>query len=114
MSYLSNAIEEQNMSDVNETILEEIYAVVLDRARHPVPGSYTNYLLDRGLDKIVQKFGEQAVQMIIAAKNGHTSDIVSESADLIYHLIVLFAVTGIPLEDLLAELRQRRTHTESY
>ncbi|NMA00728.1 MAG: phosphoribosyl-ATP diphosphatase [Clostridiaceae bacterium] len=102
------------MSDVNESILEEIYAVVLDRARHPVPGSYTNYLLGRGLDKIVKKFGEQAVQVIVAAKNGHTSDIVGESADLIYHLIVLFAVTGIPLEDLLAELRRRRTQTESY
>ena len=102
------------MSDVNESILEEIYAVVLDRAHHPVSGSYTNYLLDRGLDKIVQKFGEQAVQVIVAAKNGHTSDIVIKSADLIYHLIVLFAVTSIPLEDLLAELRRRRTQTESY
>lgn len=100
------------MSDTNESIMEEIYAVVLDRARHPDPGSYTNYLLDRGLDKIVKKFGEQAIQVIVAAKNGHTSDIVDESADLIYHLIVLFAVSGIPLGDLLAELRKRRSRTE--
>ena len=101
------------MSDTNESIMEEIYAVVLDRARHPDPGSYTNYLLSKGLDKIVKKFGEQAIHVIVAAKNGHTSDIVSESADLVYHLIVLFAVAGIPLKDLLSELRNRRSQTES-
>ena len=58
------------MNDSNPSILQEIYDVVLDRARHPDPGSYTNYLLDKGLDKIVKKFGEQAIQVIVAVPAG--------------------------------------------
>ena len=96
----------------HEAILEELYKVVIERAENPVSGSYTNYLLDKGLDKILNKLGVQAIEVAIAAKNGRKSDIVYESADLVYHLIVLLASSGIPLEDLIAELRERRNYSE--
>ncbi|NLB28137.1 MAG: phosphoribosyl-ATP diphosphatase [Clostridiaceae bacterium] len=100
------------MSEKHEAILEELYKVVIERAENPVSGSYTNYLLDKGLDKILNKLGVQAIEVAIAAKNGHKSDIVYESADLVYHLIVLLAASAIPLEDLIAELRKRRNYSE--
>ncbi|NLB27980.1 MAG: phosphoribosyl-ATP diphosphatase [Clostridiaceae bacterium] len=100
------------MSEKHEAILEELYKVVIERAKNAVSGSYTNYLLDKGLDKILNKLGVQAIEVAIAAKNGRKSDIVYESADLVYHLIVLLAASAIPLEDLIAELRKRRNYSE--
>ncbi len=101
------------MAGTQDAILEELYGVVLERARHPEPGSYTNYLLEKGLDKVLSKLGVQAIEVAIAAKNGRKSDIVYESADLVYHLIVLLAASAIPLEDLISELRKRRDFSES-
>ncbi len=100
------------MAEAYETILEELYGVVQERARNPESGSYTNYLLDKGLDMILSKLGVQTIEVTLAAKNGHKSDIVYESADLVYHLVVLLAASGIPLEDLIAELRKRRSFSE--
>ncbi|MGI6157409.1 MAG: phosphoribosyl-ATP diphosphatase [Saccharofermentanales bacterium] len=94
-------------------MVKELYEVVLARAEQPEPGSYTNYLLDKGLDKILSKLGVQAIEVAIAAKNGRKSDIVNESADLVYHLVVLLAASGIPLEDLAGELRKRRAFSEA-
>jgi phosphoribosyl-ATP pyrophosphohydrolase len=96
-----------------DTILQELYDLVQERAKTPEPGSYTNYLLDKGLDKILNKLGVQAIEVAIAAKNGRKSDIVYESADLVYHLIVLLAASNIPLQDLISELRERRTFSEN-
>ncbi|NLA81860.1 MAG: phosphoribosyl-ATP diphosphatase [Clostridiaceae bacterium] len=101
------------MTPRHDAILEELYDLVLERARQPEAGSYTNYLLDKGLDKILSKLGNQAIEVAIAAKNGRKSDIIHESADLVYHLIVLLAASNIPLEELIAELRQRRTFSET-
>ena len=100
------------MPERHDAILGELYDVVIERARNPESGSYTNYLLDKGLDKILNKLGVQAIEVAIAAKNGRKSDIVYESADLVYHLIVLLAAFVIPLEDLIAELRMRRNYSE--
>jgi phosphoribosyl-ATP pyrophosphohydrolase len=101
------------MIETPDSIMEELYVVVQERARSPEPGSYTNYLLDKGLDKILSSFGTQALEIIIAAKSGRKSRIVDESADLIYHLIVLLAASDIPLSDLTAELRKRRSFSET-
>ncbi len=101
------------MVETPDSIMEELYFVVQERARSPEPGSYTNYLLDKGLDKILSSFGTQALEIIIAAKSGRKSRIVDESADLIYHLIVLLAASDIPLGDLSAELRKRRSFSET-
>ena len=90
-----------------DSTLEQLYAVVLDRKTNPQEGSYTCYLFDKGLDKILKKVGEECAETIIAAKNGVPSDTVGEVSDLIYHLMVMMAEEGIPLGDVLAELDRR-------
>ena len=87
--------------------LETLYGVVLDRKAHPQEGSYTCYLFDKGLDKILKKVGEECAETIIAAKNDVPADTVGEISDLIYHLMVMMAEKGIPLDDVLAELDRR-------
>ena len=87
--------------------LKRLYAVVQDRREHPQEGSYTCYLLDKGLDKILKKVGEECSETIIAAKNGVQSDTVGEISDLIYHLTVMMVEQNIPLDDVLAELDRR-------
>ena len=92
---------------MNDQVLRELYQVVLDRKAHPMEGSYTCYLFEKGLDKILKKVGEESAETIIAAKNDVPSDTVGEISDLIYHLMVMMAEKEIPLEDVLAELEQR-------
>lgn len=87
--------------------LETLYQVVLDRKAHPQEGSYTCYLFDKGLDKILKKVGEECAETIIAAKNDIPADTVGEISDLIYHLMVMMAEKEIPLGDVLAELDRR-------
>lgn len=90
-----------------DSTLERLYAVVLDRKANPQEGSYTCYLFDKGLDKILKKVGEECAETIIAAKNDVPNDTVAEISDLIYHLMVMMAEKGIPLDDVLAELDRR-------
>ena len=91
---------------MNDT-LEKLYQVVLDRKSNPQEGSYTCYLFDKGLDKILKKVGEECSETIIAAKNGVESDTVGEISDLLYHLVVMMAQKNIPLEAVMAELDAR-------
>lgn len=91
---------------MNDT-LKALYAVVLDRKTNPQEGSYTCYLFDKGLDKILKKVGEECAETIIAAKNDVPSDTVGEISDLIYHLTVMMVEKGISMEDVLAELDRR-------
>ena len=81
----------------------------LIRARKSVPeaGSYTNWLFEMGVDKILKKVGEEAAEVIIAAKNREPAPLVAESADLLYHLLVLLVNEGVPLDAVMAELAQR-------
>lgn len=91
---------------MNET-LQQLYRVVEDRRDHPREGSYTNYLLDQGLDKILKKVGEECSETIIAAKNGVQTETVGEISDLLYHLTVLMVQQGIPLDAVMEELQRR-------
>ncbi len=91
---------------MNDT-LKNLYAVVEDRKANPQEGSYTCYLFDKGLDKILKKVGEECAETIIAAKNGVQEDTVGEISDLIYHLTVMMVQSGIPLEAVMAELDKR-------
>lgn len=91
---------------MNDT-LKDLYAVIRDRQNNPQEGSYTCYLFDKGLDKILKKVGEECSETIIAAKNGVQSDTVGEVSDLLYHLMVLLVDQGIPLEAVLEELDRR-------
>ena len=90
-----------------DNILQSLYQVVQDRQKHPQEGSYTCYLFDKGLDKILKKVGEECAETIIAAKNGVKEETVGEISDLIYHLMVMMAQQGIPLDDVMAELERR-------
>ena len=89
-------------------ILQELYEVIEDRRIHPKEGSYTNYLFEKGLDKILKKVGEEAAEVIIAAKNQSKEEIVYETADLFYHLMVLMVERGVKLDDIYEELKKRR------
>ena len=91
---------------MNDT-LAKLYQVVLDRKSNPQEGSYTCYLFDKGLDKILKKVGEECSETIIAAKNGVQADTVGEIADLLYHLTVMMVDQQIPLEAVLEELDRR-------
>ena len=91
---------------MNDT-LAKLYAVVQDRKANPQEGSYTCYLFDKGLDKILKKVGEECSETIIAAKNGVQDDTVGEISDLIYHLTVMMVQENIPLEAVMEELDRR-------
>ncbi len=87
--------------------LQELYATVLARKDAHIEGSYTCYLFEKGLDKILKKCGEECAEVIIAAKNGENAETVLEISDLLYHLTVLMAQQGITLEEVEAELQKR-------
>ncbi len=87
--------------------LENLYGVVQNRKNNPQEGSYTCYLFEKGLDKILKKVGEECAETIIAAKNGENSETVYEIADLIYHLTVMMADLGINVNDVMEELDKR-------
>ena len=89
-------------------IMDEIYEVILDRRSNPQEGSYTNYLFDKGLDKICKKIGEEAAEVIIAAKNRNAAELTYETGDLLYHLCVLLAEQNVSLDDVYEELKKRR------
>lgn len=94
---------------MSDTVLKDLYQVVLGRKAERQEGSYTCYLFDQGLDKILKKVGEECSETIIAAKNGKQEETVGEISDLIYHLMVMMADQNIPLDAVLSEL-ERRSH----
>lgn len=87
--------------------LQELYQTVLARKEASIEGSYTCYLFQQGLDKILKKCGEECSEVIIAAKNGQNQETVLEISDLLYHLTVLMAQQGITLEEVEQELAKR-------
>ena len=89
-------------------IIDELFAVIEDRRDNPKEGSYTNYLFDKGIDKICKKIGEEAAEIIIAAKNAAPDEIRYESADFLYHLLVLLCERGLTPGEVFAELEKRR------
>lgn len=89
-------------------ILTRLTAVTLDRKANPKEGSYTNYLFDKGEDKILKKVGEEAAEVVIAGKNRDKDEIKYESADLLYHMTVMLVDNGLTWEDVFDELESRR------
>jgi phosphoribosyl-AMP cyclohydrolase / phosphoribosyl-ATP pyrophosphohydrolase len=94
--------------DQNEQGLQSLYDTIKARKEEPVEKSYTNYLFDQGIDKILKKVGEEAAEVIIASKNNKKDEMVLEIADLTYHLIVLLVNQGLSLNDIYEELERRR------
>ena len=88
-------------------VFEEVFAVIQDRRVHPKEGSYTNYLFDKGIDKILKKLGEEATEIVIAAKNPNANEIKYEIADFLYHMMVLMAEKEVTWEEITEELAKR-------
>ena len=88
-------------------MFEQFYQVIADRKAHPKDGSYTNYLFEKGIDKILKKVGEEATELVIAAKNPDPEEIKYEMSDLLYHAMVLMVERGVTWEDITAELANR-------
>lgn len=88
-------------------MIQELFKIIDDRKRNPKEDSYTNGLFESGQDRIAQKFGEEAIELIIAASNQNNNRLIEESADLIYHLLVLLAYKDITLTDIEKELERR-------
>jgi len=89
-------------------VFQEVFEVITNRKDNPKEGSYTNYLFGKGLDKILKKVGEEASEVIIAAKNENRDEIQYEISDLLYHLMVLMVQQGLTWEDISDELKKRR------
>ncbi|KAA3451733.1 phosphoribosyl-ATP diphosphatase [Mesorhizobium sp. SARCC-RB16n] len=87
--------------------LSDLEKIVSDRAHSGDPDSWTAKLFARGMDKAAQKLGEEAVETVIAAVKGDKQGLVSESADLMYHWLVVLSIAGVPLNDVLKELESR-------
>ena len=90
-----------------QKVLDKVYEVIADRKEHPKEGSYTNYLFDKGLDKILKKCGEEATEIVIAAKNPNSKEIVYEMSDYLYHMMVLMVEKGVSWNDITDELARR-------
>lgn len=88
-------------------VFEEVYNVIADRKENPKEGSYTNYLFDKGIDKILKKVGEEATEIVIAAKNPDPEEIKYEVSDFLYHVMVLMVERGVTWSDITKELANR-------
>lgn len=88
-------------------VFESVYDTIMDRKLHPKEGSYTNYLFEKGIDKILKKVGEEATEIVIAAKNPNPEEIKYEISDFLYHVMVLMAERGVTWEDITNELADR-------
>jgi len=90
-----------------DDILQAVYQVILDRKANPTDGSYTASLMRGGIDKILKKIGEEATEVVIAAKGGARDEVVYEITDLVFHLLVLLGHQNIPPENIYSELQRR-------
>ena len=95
------------------SLLNDLYGVIESRERERPEGSYTTYLFNSGLDKILKKVGEESAETIIAAKNEDPARLTAEVADLVYHLLVLLVARGVSLDEIRAELASRRGASET-
>ena len=88
-------------------VFETVYNIIEDRKNNPKEGSYTNYLFDKGIDKILKKVGEECTEIVIAAKNPDPEEIKYEISDFLYHVMVLMVEKGVTWEEITQELAQR-------
>jgi len=89
------------------SVLNDVYEVIEDRKANPKEGSYTNYLFDKGIDKILKKVGEEATEIVIAAKNPNANEIKYEISDFLYHIMVLMVEKQVTWEEIMRELANR-------
>jgi phosphoribosyl-ATP pyrophosphohydrolase/phosphoribosyl-AMP cyclohydrolase len=109
-----NPIVEEKSAEDRDTaggdrfrMLGELEAIISKRYAERPEGAYTTYLFEKGLDKILKKFGEESIEVIIAAKNGDNDELRSETSDMLFHLMVLLRERGVSLDEVMAELGMR-------
>lgn len=94
-------------TEMSPKILYDVYDVIVDRVKNPKEGSYTNYLFEKGIDKMLKKVGEESAEVIIASKNYVKAEVQYETADLLYHLSVVLVEQGLTWNDIFEELKKR-------
>jgi len=105
-----NRKPDMNEVDIDKnpaTILNTVFEIINDRKINPKEGSYTNYLFDKGIDKILKKIGEESTEIVIAAKNPDNNELVYEMSDYLYHMMVLMVEKGIGWDEIFDELAKR-------
>lgn len=105
--FFNRLIEKEGTAKNPLKVFEEVYHVIADRKENPKEGSYTNYLFDKGVDKILKKVGEEATEIVIAAKNPDPEEIKYEVSDFLYHVMVLMVERGVTWSDITKELANR-------
>jgi len=105
--FFNEIVKKEYLDTDPAKVFEDVYKVILDRREHPKEGSYTNYLFDKGIDKILKKVGEECTEIVIAAKNPDPEEIKYEISDFLYHVMVLMAEKGVTWEDITRELARR-------
>ena len=93
-----------------KNIVDKLYGVIGERKGNPEEGSYTTYLFNEGVDKILKKVGEEASEVIIGAKNSSKEEVIYETSDLVYHMLVLLVEMGVSLDDIKQELHKRHSN----
>ena len=96
-----------NIDENNVLFLEYLFNIIKSRKKDLPEKSYTASLFERGSDRITQKIGEEAVETIIAAKNGNKEEIINETSDLLFHLLVMLADQNIEISDIISKLKSR-------
>lgn len=106
--FFNEILHKEDETDPNPfLVFENVLGVIKDRKVHPKEGSYTNYLFDKGVDKILKKLGEEATEIVIAAKNPNPNEIKYEISDFLYHMMVLMVEKGVSWEEITEELSKR-------
>ena len=103
--FFNNVVEYEK--EIDNFIFEEVYNMIKDRKENPKEGSYTNYLLEQGIDKICKKVGEESAETIIAAKNTDKEELIGEISDLAYHILVLMFDKGVTVQEIKNKLAKR-------
>ena len=105
--FFNNIVKKEYIKKNPLKVLEDVYDIIEDRKANPKEGSYTNYLFDKGVDKILKKLGEECTEIVIAAKNPDPEEIKYEISDFLYHCMVLMVEKGVTWEEIMNELSQR-------
>lgn len=106
--FFTDLVKKEYKDDNPMNVFQDVYDVIMDRKMHPKEGSYTNYLFEKGIDKILKKVGEECTEIVIAAKNPDPEEMKYEISDFLYHLMVLMAERGMTWEQVTNELMERK------
>lgn len=105
--FYSTLMEDESGNEEVSKVFDLLYERILNRKEEPIEGSYTKYLFEKGIDKILKKVGEETSEVIIASKNDDKEEIIYEVSDLIYHLLVLLAERKVSIKEIRGELYKR-------